>query len=146
MRKKAKALHESGTEAAWLNGNNLEKEAINTKKEKEEKQLKALTLTGLLMEGVSQTCKRFLTQCRHLLQLRVFALGLLQDKNIRIGAFPQCQKIFALRQRPHPRRIRTFLRLRLQRIRPRHSQLRQRSFQSGVDTPCFLTDSSPVGG
>ena len=125
MRKKAKALHESATEAAWLNGNNLEKEAINTKKEKEEKQLKALTLTGLLMEGVSQTCKRFLTQCRHLLQLRVLALGLLQGKNIR---------------------IRTFLRLRLQRIRPRHSQLRQRSFQSGVDTPCFLTDSSPVGG
>jgi predicted transcriptional regulator of viral defense system len=37
------------TKAAWLNGNNLEKEEINTKKEKEEKQLKALTLTGLLM-------------------------------------------------------------------------------------------------
>jgi len=39
------------TEAAWLNGNNLEKEEINTKKEKEEKPLIALTLTGLLMEG-----------------------------------------------------------------------------------------------
>jgi hypothetical protein len=34
------------------NGNNLEKEEINRKKEKEEKQLIALTLTGLLMEGV----------------------------------------------------------------------------------------------
>jgi hypothetical protein len=30
----------------------LEKEEINTKKEKEEKPLIALTLTGLLMEGV----------------------------------------------------------------------------------------------
>jgi len=58
MRKKAKALHESATETAWLNGNNLEREA---KKEKKEKQLRALTLTGLLMEGVSQTCERFLT-------------------------------------------------------------------------------------
>src|SRR5258708_32147347 len=34
------------------NGNNLEKEEINTKKEKEEKQLIALTLTGLLMDSL----------------------------------------------------------------------------------------------
>jgi hypothetical protein len=39
------------TEAAWLNGSNLEKEEIKKKKEKEEKQRISLTLTGLLMEG-----------------------------------------------------------------------------------------------
>jgi hypothetical protein len=42
------------TEAAWLNGNNLEKEETNEaereKKRKDER--KVLTLTGLLMEGV----------------------------------------------------------------------------------------------
>jgi hypothetical protein len=41
------------TEAAWLNGNNCEKEEINEaekgKKRKDER--KVLTLTGLLMEG-----------------------------------------------------------------------------------------------
>jgi hypothetical protein len=42
------------TEAAWLNGNNLEKEEIKKKKEKKERKngRKVLTLTGLLMEGV----------------------------------------------------------------------------------------------
>ena len=40
------------TEAAWLNGNNLEKEEIK-KKKKEKKKKKRLTLTGLLMEGVN---------------------------------------------------------------------------------------------
>ena len=41
------------TEAAWLNGNNLEKEEIKKKKEKKRKnERKALTLTGLLMEGL----------------------------------------------------------------------------------------------
>jgi hypothetical protein len=39
------------TEAAWLNGNNLEKEEIKKRKEKKENGRKALTLTGLLMEG-----------------------------------------------------------------------------------------------
>jgi hypothetical protein len=42
------------TEAAWLNGNNLEKEEINEaereKKRKDDR--KVLTLTGLLMEGL----------------------------------------------------------------------------------------------
>jgi hypothetical protein len=42
------------TEAAWLNGNNLEEEEINEaereKKRKDDR--KVLTLTGLLMEGV----------------------------------------------------------------------------------------------
>jgi hypothetical protein len=38
------------TEAAWLNGNKVEKEEIKKKKEKKER--KRLTLTGLLMEGV----------------------------------------------------------------------------------------------
>ena len=54
------------TEAAWLNGNNLEKEEINTKKEKEEKQLIALTLTGLLMEGGIRTAG-IIPRTRHLL-------------------------------------------------------------------------------
>jgi hypothetical protein len=40
------------TEAAWLNGSNLEKEEIKRRnKEKKEKERKGLTLTGLLMEG-----------------------------------------------------------------------------------------------
>jgi hypothetical protein len=41
------------TEAAWLNGNNLEKEEMEKKKGKKERKngRKALTLTGLLMEG-----------------------------------------------------------------------------------------------
>jgi hypothetical protein len=43
------------TEAAWLNGNNLEKEEINEaereKKRKDDR--KVLTPTGLLMEGLS---------------------------------------------------------------------------------------------
>ena len=44
------------TEAAWLNGNNLEKEEIK-KKKKEKKKKKRLTLTGLLMEGLDlQAC------------------------------------------------------------------------------------------
>ena len=42
------------TEAAWLNGSNLEKEEINEpereKKRKDDR--KVLTLTGLLMEGL----------------------------------------------------------------------------------------------
>ena len=37
------------TEAAWLDGNNMEKE--ETKKNKEKNERRALTLTGLLMEG-----------------------------------------------------------------------------------------------
>ena len=41
------------TEAAWLNGNNLQKEEIKKKREKKRKNgRKALTLTGLLMEGL----------------------------------------------------------------------------------------------
>jgi hypothetical protein len=48
------------TEAAWLNGNNWEKEEINEaereKKRKDER--KVLTLTGLLMEGVGQMHSR----------------------------------------------------------------------------------------
>jgi hypothetical protein len=41
------------TEAAWLNGTILEKEEIKNRKEKKQKNgRKALTLTGLLMEGV----------------------------------------------------------------------------------------------
>jgi hypothetical protein len=40
------------TEAAWLDGNNMEKE--ETKKKKEKNERRALTLTGLLMEGVGQ--------------------------------------------------------------------------------------------
>jgi hypothetical protein len=40
------------TEAAWLNGNNLEKETTKKKKGKNER--KGLTLTGLLMEGVME--------------------------------------------------------------------------------------------
>jgi len=40
------------TEAAWLNGNNLEKEETKKKKEKKrQNERKDLTLTGLLMEG-----------------------------------------------------------------------------------------------
>jgi hypothetical protein len=43
------------TEAAWLNGNNLEKEETKQKKEKKrEKWEKTLTLTGLLMEGLDR--------------------------------------------------------------------------------------------
>jgi hypothetical protein len=48
------------TDAAWLNGNNCEKEEINEaekgKKRKDER--KVLTLTGLLMEGVASTFQR----------------------------------------------------------------------------------------
>jgi hypothetical protein len=48
------------TEAAWLNGNNLEKEETKKKKKKKKKEKrkkrqnerKDLTLTGLLMEGL----------------------------------------------------------------------------------------------
>ena len=44
------------TEAAWLNGNNWEKEEINeAEKEKKRKdERKVLTLTGLLMEGLDR--------------------------------------------------------------------------------------------
>ena len=43
------------TEAAWLNGNKVEKEEIKKKKEKtrKKKERKHLTLTGLLMEGTA---------------------------------------------------------------------------------------------
>ena len=40
------------TEAAWLDGNNMEKE--ETKKNKGKNERRALTLTGLLMEGAIQ--------------------------------------------------------------------------------------------
>ncbi|MGB2663745.1 MAG: hypothetical protein WAK48_07070, partial [Candidatus Acidiferrum sp.] len=42
------------TEAAWLNGNNLEKEETKKKKKEKKRQneRKDLTLTGLLMEGL----------------------------------------------------------------------------------------------
>ena len=44
------------TEAAWLNGNNCEKEEINeAEKEKKRKdERKVLTLAGLLMEGLDR--------------------------------------------------------------------------------------------
>jgi hypothetical protein len=43
------------TEAAWLNGNNLEKEEAKKKKEKMKKnERKDLTLTGLLMEAEAE--------------------------------------------------------------------------------------------
>ena len=44
------------TEAAWLNGNNCEKEEINeAEKEKKRKdERKVLTLTGVLMEGLDR--------------------------------------------------------------------------------------------
>jgi hypothetical protein len=41
------------TEAAWLNGNNLEKEETKKKEKNGRNQRKDLTLTGLLMEGLS---------------------------------------------------------------------------------------------
>jgi hypothetical protein len=44
------------TEAAWLNGNNLEKEEIKKKKGKNER--RGLTLTGLLMEGLRDFFRR----------------------------------------------------------------------------------------
>ena len=40
------------TEAAWLNGNNLGKEEINEAEKERKDDRKALTLTGLLMEGL----------------------------------------------------------------------------------------------
>jgi hypothetical protein len=43
------------TGAAWLHGNNVEKEEIKKKKEKKRKEKKRLTLTGLLMEGTDST-------------------------------------------------------------------------------------------
>jgi hypothetical protein len=42
------------TEAAWLDGNNLEKEEIKKRKENNKNERKALTLTGQLMEGVGR--------------------------------------------------------------------------------------------
>ncbi|MGB2668353.1 MAG: hypothetical protein WAK48_30485, partial [Candidatus Acidiferrum sp.] len=44
------------TEAAWLNGNNLEKEETKKKKKEKKRQneRKDLTLTGLLMEGLKR--------------------------------------------------------------------------------------------
>ena len=39
------------TEAAWLNGNNLEKEERRNEEEERKKENKGLTITGLLMEG-----------------------------------------------------------------------------------------------
>jgi hypothetical protein len=50
------------TEAAWLNGNNWEKEEINeAEREKKRKDgRKVLTLTGLLTEGVSRGQRRLL--------------------------------------------------------------------------------------
>jgi hypothetical protein len=64
------------TEAAWLNGNNLEKE--KTKKEEEERkkrqnERKDLTLTGLLMEEVWSCPKKELDKRR---VLPYFALDL----------------------------------------------------------------------
>jgi hypothetical protein len=40
------------TEAAWLNGNNLEKEEKEEERNRGKNQRKALTLAGLLMEGL----------------------------------------------------------------------------------------------
>jgi hypothetical protein len=45
------------TEAAWLNGNNLEKEK-NKEEEETKNERKALTLTGLLMEGIEYNARR----------------------------------------------------------------------------------------
>jgi len=39
------------TEAAWLNGNKLEKEERRNEEEERKKENKGLTITGLLMEG-----------------------------------------------------------------------------------------------
>jgi hypothetical protein len=50
------------TEAAWLHGNNLEKEEIKKKKEKKRKEKKRLTLTGLLMEGIVRLDRGGLTR------------------------------------------------------------------------------------
>jgi hypothetical protein len=62
------------TEAAWLNGNNLEKEETKKKKEKMKKnERKDLTLTGLLMEGVRIFLIRFCVRKALRRQLELFA-------------------------------------------------------------------------
>jgi hypothetical protein len=49
------------TEAAWLNGNNLEKEETNEaeREKKRNDERKVLTLTGLLMEGAKPKGRRY---------------------------------------------------------------------------------------
>jgi hypothetical protein len=49
------------TEAAWLNGNNLEKEEIK-KREKQKNGRKALTLTGLLKSFHENTRRKMVTK------------------------------------------------------------------------------------
>jgi hypothetical protein len=50
------------TEAAWLNGNNLEKEEIK-KRKKQKNGRKVLTLTGLLMEGLKNRLAEEWSDC-----------------------------------------------------------------------------------
>jgi len=67
--------------------------------------------------------------CMWLLQPRILRFGFLQDGNVGIGVFPQCEKIFVRGERPHAGGIGIrFLRgSRLQSVRTSHSRMRQRS-------------------
>jgi len=59
-----------------------------------------------------------------LLQLRVFRLRLLIDRNVRIRILPEGEEVFVEGEGAGAGRVRAGQGLRLQRIRPRHTQLR----------------------
>ena len=64
-----------------------------------------------------------------LLQFCVLCLGLLEDWDVGIGVFPEREEVFVSGKGANASgiRIRTLRHSRLQRVRPRHTQLCQRS-------------------
>ena len=83
-----------------------------------------------------------------LLQLGVLRLGLLQDGNVGVGVFPKREEIFVGGKPPHASGIgiRTLRGLRLQSVRPSHSQMRQSSRPAIPDDPAVVENLLKLGG
>ena len=73
------------------------------------------------------------------LQLRVLCLGFFQDGNIGVGAVPEREEIFIRGKGPDAGSIgiRSLRGSRLQSVRPRHSQMRQRPVQQFQTIPLW---------
>src|ERR1700757_1327257 len=85
---------------------------------------------------------------RSLLQLCVLGFGLLQDGDVGVGVFPEGEEVFVSSERPDAGGIgiRALRVLRLQRVRPRHAQMRQGSRPAVPHDAAVVKNFLEVGG
>ena len=83
-----------------------------------------------------------------LLQFCILRLGFLQRGDVRVGVFPECEEVFVRGESPNARRICVGARrvFRLQRIRTRHAEARQRARPTVPHYAAMVENLLELGG